>query len=155
MAVTESVELAMYSKPTTVLNKIAGYGDDLVGLGPNVQNYAQVFGYVKNASLIAQGQAAESQACHANWAQSKYNSDRHWGAAAKAIDSHLSSLRSTLGISFNTTKMQYAADQRLADVFGHTKNAWLRIQGKSTQSHGGHVNWALKSNRETVLAEVR
>jgi len=104
------------------------------------QRQAHVFGYAKNAMLVATGQAPHQMQSHVNW----------------AMGQTLPTLRSEWRRMANITEQNVPRLNRaqLAHVFGYMKNAVLVDGGQAPHDHNGHVGWANSQQPDVVRGEI-
>ena len=102
---------------------------------------ANVFGHVKNARLVSQGQAIEDMAGHINWALSQDEP-----VVKNEIKNDLQIINRNIAGD--------VAPDTLANIFGHVKNARLVSQDKDIENMAGHINWALQQPEGVVKNEI-
>lgn len=101
----------------------------------------ELFGYTKNAKLIAINQATEPQAGHVNWA-----SHQNVSVAQNEIQTD---------IQIVLSKIDSIQKDLLNEVFGYMKNARLMMSTGKTEPQEGHVNWANGKDTNIVISEIK
>ncbi|MCM3092201.1 MULTISPECIES: M12 family metallopeptidase [unclassified Cytobacillus] len=105
------------------------------------ERLAALFGYVKNARLMATESRTEPQEGHLNW----------------AIIHEIPLVQTEVGNDVQRTldTLDGLNKEQINEIFGYMKNGQLIITTGKTEPHEGHVNWAKNKELDVVKQEIK